>query len=104
MELPRNTKYRNHRLDESVKRKGYKNYKRMKTPSMNDVTRKRWVEGSTSLFETFGKNPCMIEPAVFQDESDFPLQIPNNPQNNRVYSKDEKKDIPHENLFHPCNR
>ena len=87
-----------------VKRKGYKNYKRMKTPSMNDGTRKRRVERSTSLFEKFRKNPRMIERAVFQDESDFPLQIPNNPQNNRVYSKSEKKDIPHENLFHPCNR
>ena len=43
----------------------------------------------------------MIERAVFQDESDFPLQIPLNNQNNCVYFKGQKNDVPNENLFSP---
>ena len=40
----------------------------------------------------------MIEHAVFQDESDFPLQIPINSQNDSVYFKDQKKDVPEKNF------
>ena len=46
----------------------------------------------------------MIEHAVFQDESDFPLEIPMNNQNNRVYFKGKKSDVPDENLCHPTNK
>ena len=46
----------------------------------------------------------MIERTVFQDESDFPLQIPTNTQNNRVYYKGQKKDVPDKNLTHQTNR
>ena len=34
----------------------------------------------------------MIEPTVFQDESDFPLQIPRNSENDCAYFKGQKKD------------
>ena len=68
-----------------VKRKGMKAFKRVKTPQMNDATRTRRVERAGYLMEKFNQNPRMIERAVFQDESDFPLQIPLNCQNDRVY-------------------
>ena len=45
----------------------------------------------------------MIERAVFQDESPFPLQIPINKQNNRVYFKGKKSDVPAKNLSHESN-
>ena len=45
------------------------------------------------------------ERAVFQDESDFPLQIPISSQNDRVYFKGrKKKDVPDKNLSHWTNR
>ena len=42
----------------------------------------------------------MIERVVFQDEKDFTLTIPLNHQNNRVYYKGSKSEIPPKNLFH----
>ena len=68
-----------------VREKGIKQFKRLKTMQMNDSTRKRRIERASNLLEKFQKNPRMIERAVFQDESDFPLQIPLNNQNDRVY-------------------
>ena len=37
-------------------------------------------------------------------EKDFTLEVPLNPQNDRVYSKGEKKDVPESNLYHNTNR
>ena len=71
---------------------------------MNDATRKRRVERAGCLVETFERNPRMIERVVFQDESDFPLQIPINSQSDCVYFKDQKKDVPNKNLSHQTNR
>jgi len=60
----------------------------------------RRVEWTAGLLKKFKKNPCMIKRAVFQDESDFPLEIPLNSQNDRVYFKGQKEDVPAENLFY----
>jgi len=87
-----------------IKAKNINQFKRLKTPCMNDNTRKRRVERASNLLEQFEKKPRMIERAVFQDESDFPLQIPINCQNNRVYYKGQKKDVPDKNIYHKSNR
>ena len=71
---------------------------------MNEGTRGRRVERAETLYEKFSRNPRMVERAVFQDECDFPLQIPLNNQNNRVYYNGKKKDIPEKNLFHLSDR
>ena len=71
-------------------KKGTKQSKRLKLPYMNDATRKWKVERAGCLFEKFETNPGMIERAVFQDESDFPLQIPINSQNDRVQGSKER--------------
>ena len=42
---------------------------------MNNATRKRRVERAGCLLEKFETNARMIERAVFQDESDFPLKF-----------------------------
>ena len=80
-----------------VKHKGYKNFKCIKTPSMNDGTRKRRIDRAVGLYEKFASNPRMIERAVFQDNSDFPLQIQTNSQNTRVYSKGVNKTTGNQN-------
>ena len=87
-----------------VKDKGYSQFKRLKTPQMNESTRKRRVDRAAGLVQKFKSNPRMIERAVFQDESDFPLQVPLNAQNDRVYSKGLKKDVRESSLFHETNR
>ena len=78
-------------------------FKRLTTPGMNDGTREHRTNRSGGLAEKIGGNPRMIERAVFQDKSDFPLEIPINRQNNRVYFKGSKKDVPKENLCHQGN-
>ena len=40
----------------------------------------------------------MIEKTVWQDEKDFTLDVPVNLQNNRVYGKGKKYNVPDENL------
>ena len=70
---------------------------------MNDATLKRRVEHAGCLVENFETNSRMIEHVAFQNESDFPLQIPINSQNNCVYFKGQKKDVPNKNLSHETN-
>ena len=71
---------------------------------MNDATRKRTAECTGCLLEKFETNPRIIECAVFQDESDFLLQVPIYSQNDRAYFKGQKKDFPDKNLSHQTNR
>ena len=83
-----------------VKRRNISGFKRLKAPGMNDGTRGRWLERASNLVRKFEQNPCMVERAVFQDESPFTLEVPVNFQNNRVYFKGDKSDVPEENLRH----
>lgn len=87
-----------------VKRRGYKQFKRMKTPRMTETTSQRRTERAGRLADRFESNPRLIEKCAFQDEKDFPLEVPLNPQNDRVYFKGDKKDVPEENLCHQSNR
>ena len=52
-----------------IKRKEINQFKRVKTPQMNDATRGRQVECAASLADKFKTSPRMSEHAVFQDES-----------------------------------
>ena len=70
---------------------------------MNDPIQKRRVERARCLLEKFEINPRMIERTVFQDKSEFPPQIPINSQNDRVYFKGQKKDVPDKNHSHQTN-
>jgi len=45
----------------------------------------------------------MIERTVWQDEKDFTLEVSVNLQNDRVYGKGKKADVPDANLFSPTN-
>ena len=66
---------------------------------MNEATQKRRVERPGCLLEKFKTNPLVTELAVFQDESDFPLETSINSQNDRVYIKGQKKDVPRQKSF-----
>lgn len=81
-----------------TREKDINNFKRTKTNAMNEGARERRVQRSINLREKFEKNQRFIEKAVWQDEKDFPLDIPVNTQNDRVYYKGKKSDVPNENL------
>ena len=46
----------------------------------------------------------MVEKTVWQDEKDFTLEVPVNLQNNRVYGKGRKSDIPDKSLISSTNK
>jgi len=81
-----------------VRRKGYKHFKGWK-PFMNDGTRKRRVERAAGLWKNSRRIHEWWSIFCFLGWSEFPLQIPTNPQN-----KGQKQDIPDENLFRTSHR
>ena len=71
---------------------------------MNDGTRQRRVERTGGLVDKFADNPRMIERCVWQDEKDFTVDVPVNNQNDRVYYKGKKSDVPPANLEQSTKR
>ena len=71
---------------------------------MNNGTRDRRTIRSRNLSERFNRNPRLVEKFAYQDEKDFTLEVPTNTQNNRVYFKRKKDQVPDENLFHQTNK
>ena len=82
-----------------VKKNGWKQFKRVKTPRVSEETKKRRTERAGALAERFSKNSRSIEKCVWQDEKDFTLEVPLNVQNSRVYGKEKKSDVPDSHLF-----
>ena len=72
----------------------------MKTRHMNNGTRDRRTIGLGNLAGHFDRNPRLVEKFAYQDEKDLTLEVPTNIQNNRIYFKGKKDQIPDENLFH----
>ena len=87
-----------------VKRRKMNQFKRMKTPHVNNGTRDRGTIRSGNMAERFDHNPRLVEKLACQDEKYFTLEIPANIQNNRVYFKGKRDQVPDENLFHQTNK
>ena len=77
-----------------VKRKNINQFKRMKTRHMNNGTRDRRTIGLGNLAGHFDRNPRLVENSAYQDEKDLTLEVPTNIQNNRIYFKGKKDQIP----------
>eukprot|EP00111_Clytia_hemisphaerica_P021070 TCONS_00062096-protein len=103
-EIEKHTGIKRSSVIRMVKRNGYKQYKRLKTPRVNAATKQRRTERAAALAERFGKSKRSIERCVWQDEKDFTLEVPFNSQNSRVYSKGQKGDVPDASLFHQKNK
>ena len=82
-----------------IKKKKNNQFKRAEAPKVDEGGRKRRKDRVKSLSKKFDNDPRKIERAVFQDEKDFPLNTPTNRQNNRVYFKGKKRDVPPPNLY-----
>ena len=57
-----------------------------------------------ALAEKFERNTRMIEKTAWQDEKDLTFDVPVNLQNDQVYRKGKKSDVPDENLFVSTNK
>lgn len=79
-------------------------FKRMSEPQREEGTLNRRSRRAQNLVQRFEKNKRSVEKLVWQDEKDFPLQVPLNRQNNRVYFKGKKSDVPAKNLFFQTKR
>lgn len=71
--------------------------------TMSEGTRKRRTERATVLAERFTKNSRSFEKCVWQDEKDFTLEVPLNPENICVCEIDTKHEA-HDNRFHQGNK
>ena len=56
-----------------------------------------------SLEEDLNVTSVWLKKTVWQEEKDFPLEVPVNLQNDRLYCKRKKSDIPDENLLSLTN-
>ena len=87
-----------------IKRRNFGQFKRAKTPEINDGCHNRRYACAIALAEKFERNTCMIEKTVWQDQKDLTLDVPVNLQKYRVYRKGKNYDIPGENLFASTNK
>ena len=87
-----------------IKRRNFRQFKRVKNPEMKDGCRNRRYARAIVLAGKFERSNHMIEKTVSQDEKDFTLDIPFNLQNDRVYRKGKKSHVPDQNLFASTNK
>ena len=71
---------------------------------MSEETRNRRETRACSLRERFESNIRMMEKTVLQDEKYFTLEVPVNLQNDRLYDKGKKSNIPDEHLLSSTNK
>ena len=71
---------------------------------MNDGCCNRRYARAIALAGKFERNTQMIEKTIYQNEKYFTLYVPVNLQNDRVYGKGKKIDVPDENLFASTNK
>ena len=76
----------------------------MKTPHTNNGTRDWRTIRSGNLGDRFDRNPRLVEKFAYEDEKNFTLEVLTNIQNNRVYFKGKKGQVPDENIFHQTNK
>ena len=87
-----------------IKRRNFSQFKRVKTPEVNDGCRNRRYARAIALAGKFEHNTRMTEKTEWQGEKDFTLDVPVNLQNDRVYGKGKKSDVSDENLFASTNK
>ena len=87
-----------------VKRKRLKQFKSLKTQWMSEGTRERTTERADTLAERISTNLRNIERCVWQDEKDFTLEVPLNPQNSCVYVNGSKNGVDNKRVVHPTNK
>ena len=87
-----------------VKRNELNQFKRIKEPRRDKGQKHRRSVRASGLVEKFRKNARTIEKLVWQDEKDFTLEVPVNTQNDRVYFRGCKSDVPEERLMRQTKR
>ena len=76
----------------------------MRTSRISEGMKKRKMESARVLAKKFVKNSRSTEKCVLQDEKDFTLKVPLNPQSNRPYVNGSKNDVHNNRLFYQTNK
>lgn len=85
-----------------LKSKNMKAFKRLIVPPMSDKVKQKRKSRARHLYQKIGN--AEVQSVVFTDEKDFTLEVPINPQNNRVYGSGKKSDVPPTRLYHEKSR
>ena len=102
-EVEKNTGISRTSVRRMIKRRGLKQFKRLKKITMSSGTQERRTKRAAALADRFRK--CRsVEKWVWQDKKDFTLDVPLNSQNSRVYEFENKDNIQDNRLFHHTNR
>ena len=95
-------RYSKSSVHHQLKKSGHKSFKRLVAPQATKGAIQRRLERSRQLLKRFPF--WKVKKLVFSDEKDFTLQVPNNRQNNRLFTKGKKSDVSSNRLYHPKNR
>ena len=90
-------------FEKNGKKKRIETIQAFEITTMSEGTRKRRTERATVLAERFTKNSRSFEKCVWQDEKDFTLEAPLNPENICVCEIDTKHEA-HDNRLHQGNK
>ena len=84
------------------KKKKRKSVKRIVTPQLTDGAVVRRFTRPRNLYSRYDAE--RIKLLLWQDEKDFPIQVPSNRQNNRIFIRGRKSDVQPARLYHPANK
>lgn len=79
-----------------------KSVKKVKTPQVKEDARERRRERCERLLNLYDREAVKL--MCFEDEKNFPLQLPSNSQNDRIYTAGVKLDVAEERLYRKNNK
>ena len=89
-------------IQRHLKCKNMKAFKRLIVPPMPAAVRQKRKSRARNLYQKISS--AEVQQVVFTDEKDFTLEVPVNPQNNRVYWSGRKSEVPPQRLYHEKSR
>ena len=79
-----------------------KSVKKVKTPQVKEDARERRRERYEELLNLYDREAVKL--MCFEDEKNFPLQLPSNSQNDRIYTAGLMSDVTEERLYRKNNK
>ena len=102
-EVEKNTSISCTSVRQMIKRRGLKQFERLKTTMMSYGMQEKRTKRARALEDRFRKS-CSVKKCVWQDEKDFTLDVPLNSLNIRAYGFENKDNIQDNPLFYHTNR
>ena len=102
-EVEKNTGISHTSARRMIKRRGLKQFRRLKTTMMSSGTQERQIKRARALVDRFRKSR-FVEKCVWQDEKDFTSDVRLNSQNSLGHGFEHKDNIQENRLFRYTNR